>query len=228
MTQLSMKEVARLASSAGVTRQMLPTAVAVAMAESRLDPAAVGDTRLVDAKWGPSLGLWQIRSLKAERGTGRTRDADRLTNPEFNARSMFQISTSGTNWAPWSTYTSGAYREHLAAAEKAVNAQLGPDPVPEYLRYTPPAGQRIPRAGGGTGAQTVGFDPPGPDFMYGLGGIGLGLLNGGRDLLNGEADKLRAAVLEGLIWSAALGLGVSLVLIGTWGTVRKAAQEVVG
>ncbi|KAB2809301.1 hypothetical protein F9L07_19875 [Pimelobacter simplex] len=232
MPTLSMRKVAQLATGAGVSRPMLATAVAVAMAESSLNTAAVGDVALVDRTWGPSIGLWQIRSLKAETGTGRPRDANRLKNAEFNARAMFSISASGTNWSPWSTYKDGSYRKYLPAAQKAVNAQLGADPLAGTdLGYTPPSGQKIPAAPkvGARQAGFDGFDLPGPDAMYGLGGIGLGLLGAGKGAIDGLTDdvgtQLRAAALEALLWTAALGLGVSLVLVGTWATVRAGARE---
>jgi hypothetical protein len=237
MTVLSTSEALMLARNVGLSGDQAITAVAIAKAESGLNQAAVGDVKLVDRTWGPSIGLWQIRSLKAEKGTGGTRDETRLADPVFNARSMMKISGGGTSWRPWSTYTNGAYKQHLNAVRQAATG-LAPKPAGgykvgfgDYERAGtgngpggPAAGRGSSGSGGsGGGVQTVGLDLPGPDGMYGLGGLGLGLLNGGKNLLGSEADKLRAAVLEGAIWAAALGLGVSLVLIGTWGTVRKAA-----
>lgn len=119
---LSGVQVAALARGAGFVGGALVTAVAVARAESGWRPGAVGDTALVNATWGPSIGLWQIRSLNADRGTGRPRDALRLTDPAFNARSAHTISDAGRNWGPWTVYRTGAYRQFLADAERAVAA----------------------------------------------------------------------------------------------------------
>ena len=66
MTTLSGAAVAALARNAGLTGAGLVTAVAVAKGESGWRTDARGDVALVDAKWGPSIGLWQIRSLNAE------------------------------------------------------------------------------------------------------------------------------------------------------------------
>src|SRR3546814_11985548 len=49
----------------------LDTALGVAFAESGGYVDAVGDLALVDAKWGPSIGLVQIRSLRDRSGERR-------------------------------------------------------------------------------------------------------------------------------------------------------------
>lgn len=113
-------EVYALARGAGLDHQHAITATAIAWAESGLNPSAVGDVALETGTWGPSVGLWQIRSLKAEQGTGGTRDASRLTDPRFNARSMFSVSNGGRNFGPWSTFVDGAYAGHVAAVRRAV------------------------------------------------------------------------------------------------------------
>lgn len=98
-------------------------ATAVAWAENEdLDPNVEGDLNLQDETWGPSIGLWQIRSLKAQLGTGKERDAQRLKDPAFNARSMATISAGGTNWTPWTMFRNGRYRAHLEAVRQAIGA----------------------------------------------------------------------------------------------------------
>src|SRR4051812_44178395 len=52
---------------------------AIAQAESAGNLGAVGDVRLQNGTWGPSVGLFQIRTLKAETGTGTDRDIEHLT-----------------------------------------------------------------------------------------------------------------------------------------------------
>jgi hypothetical protein len=86
-------------------------ATAVALAESGGRTDAEGDIGLQDGKWGPSIGLWQIRSLKAEYGKGQSvRDGARLKDPQFNAFAMATISNHGKNFNPWTTFTSGKYK----------------------------------------------------------------------------------------------------------------------
>lgn len=112
----------QLARSTGLDPAKAAVATAIAMAESGLDTNAVGDTGLQTSTWGPSIGLWQIRSLKADSGTGRARDATRLSDPAFNAKAMQEISAGGTNWGPWSVFTSGKYRDYL---KEVVKGNLG-------------------------------------------------------------------------------------------------------
>jgi hypothetical protein len=123
---LNMVEVAQLAIGAGLRDPLkLATAVAVATAESGLNPSKKGDVTLEDATWGPSVGLWQIRSLKAEKGKGTTRDETKLTDPAFNAKAMMDISHGGTDFGPWSvTHVSdpAGYLRYTAAKPGAVTA----------------------------------------------------------------------------------------------------------
>lgn len=121
----SVREVYGLARSAGLNHNRAVTATAIALGESGLNPAAVGDTSLTDATWGPSVGLWQVRSLNAERGTGKTRDETRLSDPTFNARAMYEISQGGRSWSPWTVYSTGAYKAHLDDVTAAVGESDG-------------------------------------------------------------------------------------------------------
>jgi Lysozyme like domain len=100
---LSMEEVAGLAYDAGLRDpRRIAEAVAIATAESGREPRKLGDQSLQTDVWGPSVGLWQIRSLKADKGTGRTRDADKLVDPASNSKAMVEISKKGADWSPWS------------------------------------------------------------------------------------------------------------------------------
>lgn len=133
---LTYAQVYALARGAGLSPQQAVTATAIAAAESSLNPSAMGDTTITNATWGPSVGLWQIRTLKSQTGTGRSRDLNILTDPVQNARAMFEISSGGSNWGPWSTYTGGAYRQYLAAATAAAagdnSSIISPKPTPTY------------------------------------------------------------------------------------------------
>ncbi len=126
-------EVYALATAAGLDHDSAVIATAIAWAESDLRPDAVGDIDLQDNTWGPSVGLFQIRSLHAHTGTGKDRDAERLGEPAFNARSMASISKGGTDWTPWSVWKNGAYRTHLDAVRSAVEGGQ-PLPITDIIR----------------------------------------------------------------------------------------------
>ena len=119
---MDMIEVARLASAAGFTGEALVTAVAVAKGESGLNPAAMGDTTITDATWGPSVGLMQIRSFNKDKGTGATRDQMANLDPATNMRAAFAVSGGGKNFKPWTIYKTGAYKQYLDEARAAVAA----------------------------------------------------------------------------------------------------------
>lgn len=114
------KDIATVARAAGFTAGSLETAVAVALAESGGDTTARGDVGIQTSTWGPSVGLWQIRSIKKESGKGTPRDATRLIDPAFNARAAWSISAGGTSWRPWSVYTSGRYLLYRNRAKKGI------------------------------------------------------------------------------------------------------------
>ena len=132
--KLTAEHVARLALGTGISPGAAIIAVAIAKAESNFNTDATGDVHLQTNVWGPSLGLWQIRSLKAEYSRGSVRDQAKLYDPAFNANSMKTISRNGTYWTPWSVYKSGAYRAHLPMAEQAVWTATKVTPPVQVIR----------------------------------------------------------------------------------------------
>lgn len=103
---------ARVAWNAGFRGQSLTIAVAIAGAESSFNPNAKGDVSLETDKWGPSIGFWQVRSLKNPSSfnypdTLRVETA--LYDPQYNANAAYAFSSHGTKFGAWSTYTGGNY-----------------------------------------------------------------------------------------------------------------------
>jgi len=131
MTVLNTDEVARHCHNAGFCGTELVTVVAIAKGESGFDTDAVGDGDLADGTWGPSVGLLQVRSLRAELGTGGERDELANHDPAHNARAAWSISAHGSNFGPWSVFQSGAYQRHLAAVGPACRAVDATVPIPD-------------------------------------------------------------------------------------------------
>lgn len=67
-------------------------AAEIAMAESGGNPNAISPT--------DDFGLWQINGSHGSLAT---------LNPVDNARAAVIVSGNGSNWSPWTTFTSGAY-----------------------------------------------------------------------------------------------------------------------
>lgn len=147
MATLSPAAIYALAVNAGLSPAAATTATAVALAESGGRTDAQGDIGLEDGTWGPSVGLWQIRSLKAQYGTGGPRDASRLSDPQFNAASMAQISGTGGNFKPWTTFTKGTYKRFLGNVSSDVPASAG---------YTADSSSSTSGSGGQSVADSIG------------------------------------------------------------------------
>lgn len=133
MARLTAAQTAALARAAGFPEAQVPTAVAVAMAETggSLDTDAIGDVILETAKWGPSVGLWQVRSLKPAylakaAGADRYRDEGRLRDPGYNAAAARAI-WGERGWSPWSTYPT-AHLIWLPQAKRAAGLPAAATP----------------------------------------------------------------------------------------------------
>jgi len=146
MPTISAREIAQHAHDAGFRGDSLNTAVAVALAESHGDTGIHGDVNLQTGTWGPSVGLWQIRSLNPGHGTAAEqalRDAQANADPAVNAQHAYTISRQGNNFRPWSTYTNGAYRSYLNQARTASRQVTG---TPATGGATPTSFRAAPRA----------------------------------------------------------------------------------
>jgi hypothetical protein len=106
------------------------TMVAIAGAESAWDPQAAGDPCAANpgvpcCAGATSFGLWQIHTVHAAYLRQVTGSNDPcvwrawLSDPVHNAQAAYAVYRS-QGFAAWTTYTSGAYRAYLAAAQQAV------------------------------------------------------------------------------------------------------------
>lgn len=108
------------ATFAGFTGEALKTIVAIGGAESGWNPKAHNAVPPDD-----SYGVWQINmlgSLGPERRAkfGLSSNSE-LFDPVVNARAAWEISSHGSNFKPWSTYTNGAYKKHMTGAGSDVS-----------------------------------------------------------------------------------------------------------
>ena len=150
------KQLMRTIARQGFSNAALKTAYAVAMAESGGRSNAVGDVSLQDEKWGPSIGLFQIRSLKNwQKYNDEYRDAKRLPNPDFNAAAAWKKSNQGSNWKPWSAYTNTAFLKHLPEADKiASETHLG-GPMGDSMNLGAPSSPAGHSMSGGSATVTT-------------------------------------------------------------------------
>lgn len=118
MATLTDSQIAGAAKSAGFSGKALAVAVAVALAES-------GGRSDAHNKIPPddSYGLWQINML-GSMGPARRKQFGlssnaQLFDPATNAKAAYAISSKGTNFRPWTTYSSGSYLRYMSRANKA-------------------------------------------------------------------------------------------------------------
>jgi len=120
---ISYSDAVYYARQAGIPEGRLAVCVAIAQAESRLDPRAVNTN---NSDGSTDRGLWQVNSVHCQpRGPYV---ADALFDPTYNAQAMATISSHGTAWGQWTTYSGAGYvgppkyLQYLDAATKAVAA----------------------------------------------------------------------------------------------------------
>ena len=121
MNLLTQQQVRDLCLKAGFNQTNAKIASAIAMCESPYfkdgkpyaNFDAVGDQALANDVWGYSYGGFQVRSLRAQKGTGNYRDEDRLLDPAFNVAAARKIKAAAGSFRPWSTFTGGQYKAYL-------------------------------------------------------------------------------------------------------------------
>lgn len=100
-------QIAGVAYGAGLKTQVpLAMSVAIALAESGGQVAVVNSIG--------ATGLWQIYIAMHPQYTTK-----QMQDPVQNAAAMFAISSGGTNWNPWQTYTNGSYKQFLGQGNTA-------------------------------------------------------------------------------------------------------------
>lgn len=128
MATLSLIELEALWDQAGGLPSAAPVAAAIAMAESSGVTTVIANTAYPrragyhapspGAQKEYSVGLWQINLLAHPQYTEA-----QMLDPAKNAAAAIAISGNGSDFGPWSTYTSGAYKAFLISTQAA--ASLG-------------------------------------------------------------------------------------------------------
>lgn len=127
----SMLQIAGYAYTAGLRNPAkLSMAVAIAMAESRGNPNAHNTKGRDD-----SYGLWQINLHPGAHTTSELgiSSPSALFDPVTNAKAMVQISHSGANWNPWSTYPLAAAAWLPAATPVVATFLANPSVASNYV-----------------------------------------------------------------------------------------------
>ena len=143
MPQLTDQQIAQLAAGAGFSGPDLDTAIAVALAESQGNSDAVGDVGLQNQTFGPSVGLWQIRSVNPGYGNAfdqAHRNQQANMDPATNAANAYAIQQQ-YGWNQWSTYTGGAYRQYLDRARAAHSGDTSTTTPTDQLQQQAPTRQ---------------------------------------------------------------------------------------
>lgn len=118
MAKLTPQQVYQLLTAAGFDPAAATTMTAIAGGESGWDTTSTGDLGLTNPSWGPSYGLFQVRTLKGDTGRGTDRDITWLSgSPANQAKAAYDISRGGRDFTPWTVYTTGKYRDFLGQAQ---------------------------------------------------------------------------------------------------------------
>jgi hypothetical protein len=115
---ISISQCIDICRQAGFPEHSIPIAVAVAICESGLDP----ENRCLNCFPGileDSRGLWQINVRVHPEF-----DIPTIFDPLVNAGAAFTISSSGTDWTPWTTFRNDCYKQHLAAVTDAMRTSV--------------------------------------------------------------------------------------------------------
>ncbi len=144
--RISTQEIYQAALAAGFTPDQATTWTAIAVAESRGDPAAH------NPRGENSWGLWQINVA----GDVRANRWGDLTDPYVNARAAYDISRHGLDMRPWTTThasnagTGADYRTYLEDVSAVTGYAGDPrgvegygSPLPEPLPPSGPAGSPL-------------------------------------------------------------------------------------
>lgn len=121
---LSKQQIADLWIREGGNPDKAGTAAAIALAESGGDPNATNH----NSNGTLDRGLFQVNSIHGALST---------KNLKKNVRAAIRISGNGSNWSPWVTYNTGAYKKYATGGSSASGTGSGRTPrTPESSTRT--------------------------------------------------------------------------------------------
>ena len=234
VTTASPEEIAYLARAAGFHGQGLTNITAVSLAESSGDVYAIGSGS------AHSIGLAQINSIAQHSLLSKLGiDIKELFNPLVNLKVAYAVSNGGTDFSPWTTYNSGAYKQFLPVASSAANKieSLPTTAINTYApilasQYKTPTSVDLPNRSVTGGGKTTSTQAPSwltnilnssgagvtSNFIGNVSSTGQALGNIGNDFSN--ALSAFGYVAESLVGAIMVLAGLTLLALGS-GVINK-------
>lgn len=210
MAKLSIPQVYNLLRQAGFSPGAAAEMTAIAIAESGLNPTIEGDVGLQNQTYGTSVGLFQVRTVRAETGKGTDRDRSALlASPARQAQAAYEISHGGKDFRPWSTWLHGSAQAQLPQVLRA----LGVSSITSLGGALVPASP-LPAGGAGAGPNAVDASLTG--VLAPLGWVG--------NLLG--VTGISGSVAKVALFGALIITGGALVVVGAAKAVAPAVQPV--
>lgn len=205
MATLSPRDIATAAKQAGFPADQVQTAVAVALAESGGNPAAVNTA---NRNGSVDYGLWQINTIH-----GPLLSQGDKFNPNDNAKMAYTVwSRAGGKWTPWSVYNNRRYvtfmpQAALAAASANQQSGSGNSPAGASATGSATADPNTPQGSAAAQPTTSGLS------MTGVAEFVSQLVSGGLWLRLGSIVFGAALILFSL--NKLTGVGDTVVSLGT-------------
>lgn len=86
-----------------------PATAAIAAAIAEAESSGRTQVTSPNPDGGTNVGLWQLDT----KGAGAGHSVEQLQDPATNARVTIMKSANGSNWGPWETWHTGAYKQYL-------------------------------------------------------------------------------------------------------------------
>lgn len=114
MADYTLAQLATAAKNAGFSGTGLVTAIAVSLAE---DGSMSLTAENHNTNGSTDRGPWQINNFAHPNVSDSC-----AFNLDCAAQAAYSISSGGTNWTPWTTFTGGAYKQYLGTAQSAAGS----------------------------------------------------------------------------------------------------------